>query len=128
MPASEDKDTGKLRTAMEDEAPARRSPHSRAQLDLPPAAGPHLSLQRASPKADPAKPQATTILRKSLRCCAMFPRARSRELHAVFAPRANMECGSRMLRRSRVRAPLFSARPGRSPFRFQKGKASPWYI
>ena len=25
MPASEDKDTGKLRTAMEDEAPARRT-------------------------------------------------------------------------------------------------------
>ena len=112
MPASDDKDTGKLRTAMEDEAPARRSPHSRAQLDLPPAAGPHLSPQRASPKADPAKPQATTILRKSLRCGAMFPRARSRELHAVFAPRANMECGSRMLRRSRGAPLKISARPG----------------
>ena len=117
MPASDDKDTGKLRTAMEDEAPARYSPHSRAQLDLPPAAGPHLSPQRASPKADPAKPQATTILRKSLRCCTTFHRARSRELHAVFAARAIMECGSRMLRRSRGASLNFSARPGRSPFR-----------
>ena len=37
------------------------------------------------------------------------------ELYAVFAPRANMECGSRMLRRSRGAPLKFSARPGRSP-------------
>ena len=68
MPASEDKDTGKLRTAMEDEAPARRSPQSCTPCSLP-------------------EPTWSAALR------------------------------SRMLRRSRVRAPLFSARPGRSPFK-----------
>ena len=35
MPTSEDKDTGKLRTAMEDEAPARRSPQSCTPCSLP---------------------------------------------------------------------------------------------
>ena len=50
MPASEDKDTGKLRTAMEDEAPARRSPRAARRVRSPSQHGVRLSHVAAEPR------------------------------------------------------------------------------